>query len=250
MPSFIAPTSGSGNFKRVPPGSHIGRCYMLVDIGTQRTVGQFGEKDQRKIRIGFEVFGEDEAGEPLVIRDSDKGVDMPMTISKSYTFSMHEKASLRKDLAAWRGKAFTEEETRTFDIAKLVGAYCLLNVTETSTGDKTYSNIAGISPLPKAMNASKPAPVHSNLMFSLAEPDMIVYGALHDKLRETIAASPEWQALQAKKGGKAEQSLKQQPAGASEGSGFETMESDVPFISALAAFDMVPRKLRRMGRHA
>lgn len=237
MTSFVAPVS-EGNFKRVPVGVHIGRCYLLVDLGTQHTSGQYGDKLQRKFRIGWELFGEDEKGEPLVIRDSDKGVDMPMTISKNYTFSMSEKANLRKDLAAWRGKAFSDEEAKTFDIVKLMGAYALINVTETESGGKTYSNVAGLSPLPAAMNKTKPEGVHSFIKFSLAEPDAVVFGTFYDKLKETIAKSPEYAAWQAKKGGKAEQSVK--PAAAAKapapaaataggGSGFDDMDSDIPF---------------------
>src|SRR3954469_11274718 len=115
---FIAADSGGGNFKRVPSGVHIGRCYSLIDLGTQRTEGQYGVKMQHKVRIGWELFGEDENGQPLVV-DMD-GTEMPMTISKSYTVSLHEKAGLRKDLSAWRGRDFTEDEAKAFDISKLL----------------------------------------------------------------------------------------------------------------------------------
>ena len=46
---------------------------------------------------------------------------MPMTINKSYTVSLHDKASLRKDLAAWRGKDFSDEEAKGFDVQYLEG---------------------------------------------------------------------------------------------------------------------------------
>src|SRR6218665_1299476 len=61
---FIAADSGGGNFKRVPSGVHIGRCYSLIDLGTQKTEGQYGVKFQHKVRIGWELFGEDENGQP------------------------------------------------------------------------------------------------------------------------------------------------------------------------------------------
>ena len=57
---FIAKDSGGGDFKRVPPGAYIGRCFSLIDLGTQTTNGQFGEKRQHKIRIAWELFGDDE----------------------------------------------------------------------------------------------------------------------------------------------------------------------------------------------
>ncbi len=154
--AFIASDNGGGNFKRVPAGAYIGRCYSLIDLGTQLSSGQYGEKMQHKLRIGWELFGEDEDGAPLTV-DVD-GVEMPMTISKSYTVSLHEKAGLRKDLAAWRGKDFTDEEAKGFDVQKLIGAYCMVNVTTSETNGKTYSNVAGLTPLPGALKNAKPAP--------------------------------------------------------------------------------------------
>lgn len=187
---FVASDTGGGNFKRVPAGVHIGRCYSLIDLGTQLTSGQFGEKMQHKIRIGWELFGEDEEGKPLTI-DVD-GREMPMVISKNYTVSLHEKANLRKELAQWRGRDFTEEEAKAFDISKLVGAYCMVNVTTSETNGKTYSNVAGLTPIPSALKNSKPEGVHAVVKFDLDKPDMAVFNTFHAQLQETIKKSPEW----------------------------------------------------------
>lgn len=188
---FIASDSGTGgNFKRVPSGVHIGRCYSLVDLGTQTTNGQYGEKRQHKIRVSWELFGEDENGHPLTV-DVD-GKEMPMTISKHYTVSLHEKAGLRKDLSAWRGRDFTEEEAKAFDVSKLIGAYCMVNVTTSETNGKTYSNVGGLTPLPAALKNAKPAPIHENLIFNLDEPDMEIFAGFHEKLQDAIKSSPEW----------------------------------------------------------
>jgi hypothetical protein len=187
---FIASDSGGGSFKRVPQGVFVGRCYSLVDLGTQHTSGQYGDKFQHKIKISWELFGEEEDGTPLTI-DVD-GALMPLTISKSYTVSLHEKSSLRRDLAAWRGKDFTDDEAQAFDVSKLIGAYCMINVTESTTNGKTYSNVAGITPLPGALKNAKPEPVHANVKFDLDAPDMKVFATFHDKLQEAIKRSPEW----------------------------------------------------------
>ena len=189
--AFIAKDSGGGDFKKVPPGAYIGRCYSLIDLGTQLTSGQYGEKLQHKIRIAWELFGDDEEGNPLTV-DVD-GKQMPMTISKSYTVSLHEKAGLRKDLAAWRGRDFTDEEAKAFDVAKLLGAYCMVNATTSETNGKTYTNVAGLTPLPGALKNAKPAAVHDNLVFDLDKPDMKVFNAFHEKLQDAIKKSPEWQ---------------------------------------------------------
>ena len=188
---FVAKDSGGGNFKRVPSGVHIGRCFSLIDLGTQHTEGQYGVKLQHKLRIGWELFGEDENGGPLTI-DVD-GKQMPLTISKSYTVSLHEKSSLRKDLSAWRGKDFSEEEAKAFDVSKLLGAYCMVNVTTSETNGKTYSNVAGLTPLPGALKNAKPAPVHAVQSFDLDNPDMELFASFHEKLQEAIKRSPEFQ---------------------------------------------------------
>lgn len=215
--AFIATDSGGGgNFKRVPQGVFIGRCYSLIDLGTQHTTGQYGDKFQHKIRIGWELFGDDEDGNPLTI-DVD-GKEMPLTINKSYTVSLHEKAGLRRDLAAWRGKDFTDDEAKAFDVSKLLGAFCMINVTTSETNGKTYSNVAGITPLPGALKNAKPAPVHANVVFDLDKPDMKVFATFHEKLQEAIKKSPEWAQFHKKNG-----------------SGFEDMpndfeeESSIPF---------------------
>ena len=191
---FIASDSGNGgNFKRVPAGVYIGRCYSIIDLGTQTSNGQYGEKHQHKIRVAWELFGEDENGQPLTI-DVD-GKEMPMTISKSYTVSLHEKAGLRKDLSAWRGRDFTDEEAKAFDVSKLIGAYCMVNVTTSENNGKTYSNVGGLTPLPSALKNAKPAPVHGHVLFNLDEPNMAVFATFHEKLQEVIKSSPEWKAI-------------------------------------------------------
>lgn len=214
---FIAKDSGGGDFKRVPAGAYIGRCYSLIDLGTQLTTGQYGDKMQHKIQIRWELFGEDEQGQPLTVNVD--GKEMPLTISKSYTVSLHEKSALRRDLAAWRGKAFTDEEARSFDVSRLLGAYCMVNVTTSESGGKTYSNVAGLTPLPGALKNAKPDPVHDDVLFNLDEPDMEVFSKFHEKLQDAIKRSPEW----------AEATGSKHSNKPSSGSGFDDMDDDIPF---------------------
>lgn len=187
---FIASDNGGSNFKRVPSGAFIGRCFSLIDLGTQHSEGQYGPKDQHKIQIGWELFGEDDDGNPLTVEW--EGKVMPMTIKKSYTVSLHEKSGLRRDLASWRGRDFTDEEAKAFDISKLIGAYCMVNVTTSENNGKTYSNVAGLTKLPTALKDSKPAPVHANVVFNLDDPDMELFATFHEKLQEAIKRAPEW----------------------------------------------------------
>lgn len=205
---FIASDNGGGDFKKVPQGVHMGRCYSLIDLGTQLVKSQHGDKLMHKIRIAWELFGEDEAGNPLTV--DYEGKVMPMTISKSYTLSLSEKANLRKDLQAWRGRDFTEEEAKGFDITKLLGVYCMVNVTHSETNGKTYANVSGLTPIPSALKNAKPDAVHSNIIFNLDEPDWEVFATFHEKLQDAIKSSPEFAVA----------------AGRATGSGFDDMGDD------------------------
>lgn len=215
---FIAQDSGNGNFKRVPSGAFIGRCYSLIDLGTQHSDGQYGPKDQHKIQIRWELFGEDDDGNPLTVEID--GRTMPMTISKSYTVSLHEKAVLRKDLSSWRGRDFTDEEAKQFDVSKLLGAYCMVSVTTSENNGKTYSNVSGLTRLPSAFKDSKPAPVHADVVFDLDRPDMALFATFHNKLQEAIKLSPEWQ--RNRSAGSAD-------TGNGGGGSFDDMPDDCPF---------------------
>ena len=194
----------------MPPGSYVARCISVIDLGTQVSNGKFGEKAAHKVRLSWEVFGDDDDGQPLTVND------MPMTVSKEYTVSLHEKAALRRDLAAWRGRDFTDEERRGFDIDRLLGAYALINVTHDTGGNgKTYANVAGIAPVPKAMASAKPTGVHPLTRFDLDAPDMEVFDALPEWLQKRIQAAPEWG---------------HKPAAATtSGSDLADMDDDIPF---------------------
>lgn len=185
---FVATNKG-GTFKQVPPGNYVARCYSLIDLGHQVSE-KFGTS-AHKVRIGWEILDTDMDGQSLTIERD--GRSLPMTVAAEYTVSLNEKANLRKHLASWRGRDFTADELKAFDISKLLGAYCMLNVT-TSEGKegKTYANVSGIAPLPKALQASKPAGVHELQQFDMDRPDMDVFDGLPQYVRDKITASPDW----------------------------------------------------------
>ena len=103
-------------------------------------------------------------------------------------------------------------------MSKLIGAYCMVNVTTSETNGKTYSNVAGLTPLPGALKNAKPAPVHEHVLFDLDKPDMAVFNSFHEKLQGAIQRSPEW----ARHG-------KQAPHPAMAGGFDDDPDGDVPF---------------------
>lgn len=188
MALIVADTGGS-DYKRVPAGVHIGRCCRLVDLGTQEETYEGETKLLPKLSITWELFGEDEEGNPLVQDDG-----KPMLIWQEFTASLGKKAKLRAALESWRGRAFTDEDLKGFDVSKLVGAYCMVNVTEkkAKSGDKTYMIVSSLTPLPAALRNAKPAPVWPNVIFDLSNPDERVFAELHEKVQERIKKSLEY----------------------------------------------------------
>jgi hypothetical protein len=108
--------------------------------------------------VAFEIPGE---------RIEIKGKDLPRGISKRYTLSLNEKASLRKDLQSWRGKPFTSAELAGFDVSRLIGANCLLSVLHQDRAGATYANISTISSLPKGMKVLPPE--NPSMYFNVVE---------------------------------------------------------------------------------
>ena len=49
-------------------------------------------------------------------------------VLRRYRLSLHEKSNLRPMLEAWRGRKFNEEELTGFDLEKLVGVNCQVQV--------------------------------------------------------------------------------------------------------------------------
>jgi hypothetical protein len=187
--SFIVEDKG-GNFERCPAGAHLSRCYRIVDLGTQKSEYMGETKYLHKIMIGWEIHGMNDDGSKITMNDG-----RPFAIFKNYTHSWSDKANLRIDLQSWRGKPFNEQELQRFDLANVLGAWCMLNVIERQ-GQKgnTYSNVAGITPVPAMIKQNGfPAAVNKNEIFNLSQPDMEAFNGFSDNLKKKIESSPEWQ---------------------------------------------------------
>lgn len=173
--SLIATDKGGADFQITPEGSYVGRCYKIIDLGTQTTNGQFGTKDQHKVMISWELL------------DDPKMEDgRPFSVTQWYTVSLHEKAKLRADLEAWRGKKFTSEELLGFNLDSVIGAYCMIQVVHDETGK--YANVNAIM----SYKGEKPRPINDNVVFDIDEPDMEVFNAMSDNMKAKIMAAPEW----------------------------------------------------------
>lgn len=204
MAIMATDTGGGSDFTPMPSGNHIAICNMVVDLGKQRTEYQGEAKVQHKVYIRWET-----PNERLEWTDRDgANHEGPRVIGKTYTLSLHENANLRGDLENWRGKAFTEEERSGFDVSKLLGAPCMVNVTHADKNGKTYANVSGIGALPKGMD--KPT----------SEIGLLLYDDEHSSNYEKL---PEW--LQKK----VDEQVKDAPASNNADAWRDDLDDDIPF---------------------
>lgn len=146
MAIMATDTGGGGDFTPISPGTHFAVCDQVVDLGKQKTSFQGDERVKHQVYIRWQIPAERVEWE----QDGAKH-EGPAVIGKTYTLSLNEKAGLRKDLQAWRGKPFTADELRGFDIAKLLRVPATITVTHTDKDGRTYANVASVGGIPKGM---------------------------------------------------------------------------------------------------
>jgi hypothetical protein len=166
------------SYEPVPAGNHVARIYNIIHIGTTLEDTPWGEKQQNKVRITFEL--------PNETKEFKEGEgEKPMSISRTFNISWHEKASLRKFVKGIEGKDHAK-----FDLEKLLGKVCMLNVSHNTKGDKTYANIDSAAPLPKGMD--EPEAVNEAYILNYEEKwDEERYNKLPDFLKEMMAKTDE-----------------------------------------------------------
>lgn len=180
--SLIVKETGGGSAP-IEPGTYPARCVGVVDLGIQHN--DFNGKDQEKVRLIFEL-----PTERTVVEGSDK----PRWLSKPYTASLHEKAALRKDLDAWRGRPFTQEELAGFNLSNVLNGPCLLTVaSQEGKNGSAYARIAGISKVMKGMEI--PPLENPPILFDMDREDAgEVLERLPAWMREEVERSITWKA--------------------------------------------------------
>lgn len=180
---LTAKEGGGSGFVLVSEGVHRAVCYSIYDLGTHRDDKY--QKDVHKALLIWEL-----PDERIDIEKDGKMQNLPRVISKKYTLSLGEKAILRKDLQTWRGRAFTAEELKGFDLKNVLGKLCQLQVIHNSKGEKTYANIGAIIPMPKGAAVFKPEnPVH---FYSMQDSGVDIPEGTPNWVVEEIHESEEW----------------------------------------------------------
>jgi len=169
------------DYEPIPEGTHHAVCYRIWDIGTQPG-GQWEPK--RQILIAWEL---------PEIRIEVENKDLPKSISRRFTHSLHKKSALRPFLEMWRGKKFTEDELVGFNLDNVLSANCMIQIMHKDSNGKTYANITAALPLMRGYD--KREPENSTLCWSLEEKTPIPEET-PDWIEKLIKASEEWKAYE------------------------------------------------------
>lgn len=180
--SLIVTANGGGNVPLLPEGTYPATCYLLADIGSQ--YNEAFQKASRKVVIGWEI-----AGETIEIN----GEPSPRTLYNTYTASLNEKSKLRKDLIPWRGRDFTVEELRAFNLRNIVGAPCFLQVIHRDVNGQKYANIAAIMSLPRGMG--KPESKLTPIIYDIEDSPVSDIDRLPKWIAEKVRNSDEYKTL-------------------------------------------------------
>ena len=120
------------DFELVPAGVHDCRCAIICDLGIVESE-MYGPK--HKLYWAFELLGKQMETE-----------DRPFKVGRMLNISMHPESTMRQALEQWRGRTYSSEDIAemhgTFDIEKLLGVPCRVNVMHEQRGegaDKHYS---------------------------------------------------------------------------------------------------------------
>lgn len=184
MGLYAKDKGNGGDFDPVPQGLHRAICYGVYDLGTQ--FSEVYGKSSHKILIQWELpdcrIDIDKDGETL---------NLPRAQSKMYTLSLHEKSNLRKDLESWRGRTFTKQELEGFNLEKLLGVHCQVQVMHRTKDDKTYANVSLVIP---STNGDKAEPENPIRFFSLEDHGTDIPEGTPEWIEKIIKDSDEWKA--------------------------------------------------------
>jgi len=176
----------SSSFPSIPIGVHKARCVKVIDLGTQKSEFEGNIAWKRQVLVIWEI--------PEQLNETSE----PLTISRFYTLSLHEKSNLGIDLTSWRGRPFSETEKKGFNIEKLVGNTCLLNVIQGNKNNK----VGSIMPLPKGDKIAEQ--YHTGVVFDLEKyqkGQKEVFNQLSEGIRNIILRSKELEGLEHKDNG-------------------------------------------------
>jgi hypothetical protein len=142
----VVVSASSGKvYATAPAGAHQAVSVDVVDLGLIESDFNGEKKKKHKVNLVWQL---NEVNEETGKR---------FTVRRRFTASLHEKSTLRAVLESWRGRPFTKEELKGFDLDAVLKANALVNVVHHTAADgNVYANVAAVMPLPKGLPRMEP----------------------------------------------------------------------------------------------
>ena len=178
-----ATASKGGDFEYPEPGNQAAVLVAIVDLGTVNKEFQGKAYDAREVYLVWELPTQQMTGSTF-----------NHVIGKVFSLSFGEKSNLRKMVAKWRGSEFREGDE--FDLSKLLGLSCLLDVQPVEGKSYVKLDATPASRLPKGMSC--PPAKRSPVCWDIEEHDELpehldwlpfIYG---ESVCDRIKRSAEW----------------------------------------------------------
>lgn len=171
----------------VPEGPHIGRCYSVIDLGTQKTEYKGEVKWQRKIQITWEI--------PSLMKvfNEDKG-EQPMIVGRKYTASSYGESHLAKDFSSWFAGDQPDGDIFALVNKHTLGRTAVLTIQHDSfeVGRDTihFQKIVSVTPLMEGQTC--PEQINESLQLDLDDFNQEAFDKIPEWQQKMIEESPEW----------------------------------------------------------
>ena len=175
-------------YERPEPGVYPARCIQVVELGRHKNRFFNPETDKpeqeyrQELLIAWELSELMQDGRPFTVSWRDRNL-------------ISEKSNLFKLLTGWRGKPFTPQELRRFELKNILDKCCYLNLVESppDRNNRTWVNVESAIPLPKGIGCD---PRFNDLIdFSIEDIDTPLFGQLWPWVQDYIRKSVEGQEL-------------------------------------------------------
>lgn len=183
----VKQSEGGADFKPLEAGTYVARCFGVVVTGTHDAEYQGRKYKRSLVRLQWEL--------PDEMEDFGQGKLEPRVIGKKYTNSLgggSKPSALRGHLEAWRGRPFTPEELKGFELTNLIGVPCILTVTNEAKqdGSGNYAAVAAVGKLMKGQTC--PLAITKPVLYHVDELSEGSFATLPEWIQKEIQGSDEW----------------------------------------------------------
>lgn len=175
-------------------GTYPARLVRVIDLGLQARNPYKGQDKPPAYMVDLtyemlDVF--------MVDKDGNEDETKPRWISETINLNP---PSADLAISTKRAKALDPEDDHNYDLARMIGAPCMLTVVHKESKGKTYANVGNVTVMRAKDAAKAPNLVNKPVVFDLDDPDLGTFNSFPEWIQEKIKNNLEFNGspLQAK----------------------------------------------------